>query len=350
MKNVELTPDQADAEQQEIQGRGGKLETAPVSDTLQSLIEKSTGGSRFTPREQPTEAEEAIDNNQTVEGEVAAESTETGEDVAADEAQEQETDDAPKIANLMPENLREAFPDKDFDNEDDVNEVLDALLEDRDALGETKKTLESERESQQKLYDVLDNSDETVQLLRQMANGKDFFEALSSIVDIEARLSEMKEDDPEKYKQVLKEQAKREARLEQEEQQRQKLEQDYADNESASQENITTFQKEKEFDNTQKEEFLGSINKHFANIVHGKVTPDFLQVMYRGLQYEKDVEQAKEKGKIEGKNEKINAERQKKMGDGLPITRGGKPKQQPKASRGKRAIASIVRDNQSTFS
>jgi hypothetical protein len=190
-----------------------------------------------------------------------------------------------------------------------------------------------------------------VQLARAMDGGtKTFMEALAATVDIPEALEEMKEDDPEQYKKVMKEQARREVALEQRASEQEEMQKKFTDNQEDSKDTISAFQKEKGMDEGQGEAFINKVGDHFENMVHGKITPEFLDIMHRGLNYEKAIEEAKEEGKIKGKNERINAEKRKKAGDGLPKTKTGKPKEaKDEPSNGKRAIAGIVSGSKSTF-
>lgn len=52
----------------------------------------------------------------------------------------------------------------------------------------------------------------------------------------------------------------------------------------------------------------------------GKITKDTLMLLNRAMNYEKDVEGSREQGRVEGRNEKIEIEKKRMKGSGLPNT------------------------------
>lgn len=52
----------------------------------------------------------------------------------------------------------------------------------------------------------------------------------------------------------------------------------------------------------------------------GKITKDTLMLLNRAMNYEKDVEGSREQGRVEGRNEKIEVEKKRMKGSGLPNT------------------------------
>ena len=58
----------------------------------------------------------------------------------------------------------------------------------------------------------------------------------------------------------------------------------------------------------------------------GQLPADFLDVMYRGLQYENDVQAAREAGRVKGKNEAVTEQRTRKQrkGDAVPYAKSGR--------------------------
>ena len=50
----------------------------------------------------------------------------------------------------------------------------------------------------------------------------------------------------------------------------------------------------------------------------GKITKDTLMLLNRAMNYEKDVEGSREQGRVEGRNEKIEVEKKRMKGSGLP--------------------------------
>ena len=101
-----------------------------------------------------------------------------------------------------------------------------------------------------------------------------------------------------------------------------KLEQERRDNLEASVAAVTAFKEEKGLSD---EEFGGFVDK-FNDLLEegfmGKLSPEFLEVMYKGLNYEEDIASAAEIGRIDGKNEKIETENRTKQKSDVPSMRG----------------------------
>jgi hypothetical protein len=55
----------------------------------------------------------------------------------------------------------------------------------------------------------------------------------------------------------------------------------------------------------------------------GKVSKDTLALLKRAVDYDKDVEGAREQGRVDGRNEKIEVEKKRMKGSGLPNTSVG---------------------------
>ena len=57
----------------------------------------------------------------------------------------------------------------------------------------------------------------------------------------------------------------------------------------------------------------------------GKIDKSFLETMYKGLNYEKDLQDAATAGVVEGRNQKIDETLKKQIGDSVPnLNTGGK--------------------------
>lgn len=269
---------------------------------------------------------------------------EGGED--DDKAEEPVSESEPLLPEAVSKRLAEEFPDHKIETPEQRDELIGKLISD-------SKNLEAERKSVEKVYDLFENSEELVNIARELNQGKSFLEALAKTVNIEETLSELKESDPEQYKKVVRAQVEREKALEEQQAKQKALEEQFAKNESISQNNIKKFEESNELTPEASKEFLGTLDKHFEDLVNGKVTLEFMDAIHKGLNYDTAVEAAKEQGRIEGRNEKINAEKAKKQGDNLPrIPKGqstSKVTDEPQVTRGKRALAKLAADSQSKF-
>lgn len=299
--------------------------TGQVAETVLEEQEE-TGETKTETEANAKDGEKESSETEEVEGK---EQTETEEEEPAGEKQtekEKEEEEAGKEAEakkkeqenepVVTSRLSEAFPDEKFESPDQVSEKIDHLITD-------SQNLAKEREANQKVYALFESSEEMVEVARHLNKGRSFMESVALTVDIEQTMKDLKESDPAEYRKVVKAQVEREQKQKTQRERAEKLQEEFAENEEASEEVISGFQKEHKLSDKDKEAFLGTVNGYFGDLVKGKITPQFLQVMHRGLNYEQALEKAREEGRIEGRNEKIETKKGEKTGDSLPVLGGG---------------------------
>lgn len=352
MENTIVTEETLAEQEQEQRAADQELaeKKQKGSTRLASIVESTQGRDRFARPEADEEAGVEVETEEEVDEEVEETEPEVGEetDEQTGEGSEEETEEEVIETDVVPEaiktRLAEAFPDEELGDSEKVSEKIASLIQD-------SENLSTERDANKRVSEVFQNSDEMVQLVRLMDNGKSFFEALAGTVDIEQAMSDLKESDPDEYKKILKQQVEREQRLEAQQAQQEKLQKEFSENEQASQQIIDDFQNDQNLKKEQVDALLGTIDKHFEGLVKGKITPDFLQLVHQGQQFDQAIEAAKEEGRIEGRNEKIQKKKTEKAGDNLPDLKKGGPKKgdKPEPSLGKRVIAGAAVNNRSTF-
>lgn len=105
------------------------------------------------------------------------------------------------------------------------------------------------------------------------------------------------------------------------------LEKEIAANEEASFANIDAFAQEQGYSEEQKTALIDKINSVLQDAIEKKISPELLMSFHKMLSFDSEVEAAKEAGKIEGKNEKIESikakEEEEIVGDGVPVTGTG---------------------------
>ena len=84
--------------------------------------------------------------------------------------------------------------------------------------------------------------------------------------------------------------------------------------------NFAAFQKEHNMTDEDMEEFENKLVGIMESARDGLISPEFIGLMFKGLAYDADMKIAGEQGRIDGRNEKIEAERRSFAGDGLPDT------------------------------
>jgi hypothetical protein len=229
-------------------------------------------------------------------------------------------------ANPFADRLKSRFPDREFENDDQMQE---ALVEYLDELEQNDKMT---REANEKLVQVLQDVPELTAMIRDIAQGASFTEALSRHVDLDELTPVEGDPDYEAWGQNMEQRKKTRA----EKQSRQKA---LDENIKMSLSEIEAFADENGMEEADVKSFIGTVNDFVGEIVDGKITKKTLAKLKKAIDYDMDVDAAVKQGEVAGKNAKIEktkmAEKKKATGDGLPnlTTQGAKdiaPKQEVK--------------------
>lgn len=212
---------------------------------------------------------------------------------------------------FIQETLSDILPDHKFESAEDYQTAVKTLAE---QFKEVRGDLESEVQANETMVKVFDQSPELVSVIRQMRQGKDFYEALYGVVDKDAVVPD-KKSDPEGYAKYVIE---REKQLESQRNQKQAFE----TNMKESQKEIDAFKSEAGLDDTGVDKVSEFLTGVINDLGQGKVTKQVMDMAYKAMNYDKDLAGAKEKGEIEGKNKAAANYRRQRTGDGLPKMSG----------------------------
>lgn len=351
MENVELSNDEVESLKRE---QDTEEVIAPSRKRIANIVSQQTPGDfevsskiNFDDTDpEQGKSEKKVDKKESVKAEKSGDEELLAQGDGEGE-EEGESDSDPKLylPEYLSEMISEQFPDAEITSEDQAKDLMSRIIDD-------SKALEAERQANDKLYDLFEKSEEMTQVARAMNEGRSFLEAVALSVNIDEALTDLKESDPAEYKKVIKAQVEREQKLEEQEKVTEQREVAFVENSQKSRKNIDSFKESKNLDEKSSQEFLSTLNQHFDNMVEGKITPKYLSIVHNGMNYDKDVAAAKEQGIIEGRNQKIDAEKVKKKGDSIPRFSGGGSRTVDTGedvSRGKRALALIATNNQSKF-
>lgn len=104
-----------------------------------------------------------------------------------------------------------------------------------------------------------------------------------------------------------------------------KLREEQEKNMESSAQQMSDFKSEKGMSDEDFDSFIGECYNVVEGALMGKIDKSFLETMYKGLNYEKDLQDAATAGVIEGRNQKIDETLKKQTGDGVPnLNTGGK--------------------------
>lgn len=211
--------------------------------------------------------------------------------------------------NPLRERMMKSRPDAKLETDEDIQ---NAIIGHMDDLEKYKGQAEA---ANAKLLEVMDANPEIVDILRDLTKGATFAEALSRNVDIEDLTPA--EGDPD-YEAWGKNKASRLASKAEMEKRRQ----EFADNVKLSEQTVKEFAKEQGMTEAEAEKQLEAVEQLFSEMTSGKISKEFLMKMKKALSADQEKEEAKNMGKIEGKNEAIIAHKTP-VGDGLPKLSGG---------------------------
>lgn len=104
-----------------------------------------------------------------------------------------------------------------------------------------------------------------------------------------------------------------------------KLQEEQEKNMEASAQEMSDFKTEKDMSDEGFEKFIKECYAVVEGALMGKISKSFLETMYKGLNYEKDIRDAADAGVVEGRNQKIDEQLKNTGGDGVPtLNSGGK--------------------------
>lgn len=321
---IDSPTDEQDVSEEE-RNEQGQTAHEVISDRFADILQlddEETYDTEEQEEDEEFQQEGAADGTQTEEEDEAV----TAE---ADEEQESDEDQEPqstKNYDAIADKLVGVVGEEDLQNPEAIESAIDELVK-------VKGNYDRDKDAFEAVTNLFDQSDDMVQLAKYVKDGYTVNEAIAAVIDFEQWQDELKENDPEEYKKVVKRQMEREQRAEQQRKEQEAREQKINENKKVSNENWRKFKEAKGLEDEGAKEFSQRVSDHFEQIADGRITDDFLEVMYKGLNYEKDLETAKKEAEKDGKNAKINTEMKKtkkNSGDGLPGFKGGGAKRTPK--------------------
>lgn len=307
----------------------GFIET-PEKSELEKSLEATTGQSGFLGsfKEQPKEnekAEEVVDGEQveTKEEEQKEEVKEPiveAEEQKPEEPEEETVEEEPEFS--IPQEY-ESFYNKLTD--DSEKERFKSLVKD---YGEVKSYKDANIAANKAILEAFQAEPVTVEILKDILKGYDIKQALTKHFD---------KDELVAAYEVGEEKTDTELELSKKERLAAKKEHDefmaaLENNRQESAKHQKAFFDEVQMPKEDRVKFLGQIDQYLNDVYQGKISKDFYYMMMKAFDYEKAVTDARKQGEIKARNEKIELEKEKKKGDGLPsVTNKNQiPEQKPK--------------------
>lgn len=240
-------------------------------------------------------------------------SAQTGEVAGATSETKEETKESPKSRDLFFERIRTNFPDSNYD-EDEDGYYRDALTR-MDGLEKDSALYKSLME---KLNNRLGADPQDAEVFLDWLDGAPIIEAYARHADPDS-LSIPKEgtEEYDGWKKAgderRQELAKMKAQLD-----------EYRSNAEASETALEEFAKENGLSEEQVKELEDYVTENLLKRIYaGKLDKDFYSFVQHARNYAADVEGAREQGRVDGRNEKIEVEKKHLAGSGLPNAKTG---------------------------
>ena len=203
------------------------------------------------------------------------------------------------------QSLKNKYPDREFADDEDITDPLTEYMEEL----EDYKTRNSE--TNQKLIEVLDAEPELVEVIKDLIAGATLREALARHIDPQDLQPAEGEPDYEGWTKNRNERlSKMEERKRKEEELQANIDQSIAQAEA--------FATKKGMTPEETDAFLAKVDEVLIPILDGRIDETFLDNMYKALNYEEDLTNARELGKASVMNQKVIAQKEVTKGDGLP--------------------------------
>ena len=274
-------------------------------ETSEETVEENENGSEEPEKEPEDESEEGVEEKEEDKEEEDKEEEDKEEE---DKEEEPEEEEEGKVTNEFFEFAKRSLPDRKFKNN---AELYRAIM---DEYTELEVYRQENSLANQKMVEVLDNHPQISALLRDLADGLPDEIAVARNFDVDG-LKPVEGD--ENYDAWVAEQKRRDKLIKE----AKKFEIDRKKNQGVSIQNIIAFQNETGMSDDETNTFAERVLEHIDNAYHSRITPEFLKIMFNGMNYQLAVDEARKQGEIKGRNANIEEEikdKDKRKGDGLP--------------------------------
>ena len=223
----------------------------------------------------------------------------------------QEQEQTPHVSRVR-EYMTAKFPDREFGDDDELEQAL------YDYLTQSDKKIAGHEAANKTIMEVVQAYPEFAQIIEDVANGIPVQVAIARQFDSSELAVPEGEPDYEAYKQAAEERTKRLADMKARVETREK-------NMARSKTDVDAFFAEQGLSEEEQQRFVAWVdNEILANLLDGKVNKEILTKLYQGWVYDTAVAEARETGKVEGRNEQIETRRVRaQKTDGLPADGGG---------------------------
>lgn len=254
-------------------------------------------------------------------GQKASESVKSESVIAEKTDKPAETAQEKKQRKLF-EKAKEFFPDKEFSNDDDLD---DHFISQYSQLNDYQKR---NQEANKKVLETLKAEPKLGDILRDMSKGMPFHVALAKHVDLSKIEPQEGEPDWDAYSKARDERLKK---VKDDETYQETL----TKNQEASRKTIREFFDSKKMDENTVNEFADYVDGIYKKMSEGIIDSDILNAFHNAKNFESELAKAKDIASISAKNQEIDLKKaDKKEGDGLPVVGQGNKAQEKQREKG----------------
>ena len=255
---------------------------------------------------QTTETAPAAENAQEAAPAAPENTTEGGEAAAGEGANE------PNSRDLFYERIRANFPDSNYE-EDEQGIYRDAMSR-LDAL---EKDSKSYKDLSEKMSARLDKDPREAEVMLDWLDGVDFRTAIARHMGPEALTApEEGSEEYENWNKAGEERRKELADM------KAKVD-EYRANADASAADLQSLAEENGWSDEERTEVENYITDVLNKVYSGRLDKDFYNNVLKARNYDNDIAGAREQGRVDGRNEKIEVEKKHLAGSGLPNGKSG---------------------------
>ena len=216
--------------------------------------------------------------------------------------------------------LKARYPDMAAQTDEDYNLMSEKYFD------ETEAEMSRYKDSEKAVSDLIESDPEFKAVVSDMlVNGMPFKVAVAKHIAPEDLTYNEDDDNYDSWQKAKQERLDKAAKYAE-------MQKEIANNEIETSKVFNEFCDEKNIPQEERDAFLQIINDNLIGLLYKKVDKKFLELCYKGSTYDKAVEQAAKEGEINGRNQKIQAQKAKedraKIGDGIPSPSGKQASQE----------------------
>lgn len=229
-------------------------------------------------------------------------------------------EDAEHTDEWLQNTLKEIDESIDLSSKESVEEVVSKATTAMKDAERLQTELNNEQEANKEFYELLQGSEVLQEVARYMFQNKATMENALMVLNItpDVNLEELKKNDPDAYIDLMNNRKKAEEAKQAQQRSKQKEKDILEKNRNTNQRSVEAFKNDHSMDSNSFDKFADQVNPFIEELGAGLTSKNFMNLLYKGLNYDTDIKKANEEGVIKGRNEKIKTEKRKRVGDGLP--------------------------------